>query len=93
MSIATEQRKHLNLATAVVPARRRRRRWSIMLRDPGTALGVFLVASLLVLGLLAPWLPLPDPTEIKLPSSRPDADGDDGQLCCVTPALPWGCSW
>ena len=37
-----------------------------MLREPGTALGLFLVTSLLLAGLLAPWLPLADPTEISL---------------------------
>ncbi|MCE2499735.1 MAG: ABC transporter permease subunit [Dehalococcoidia bacterium] len=46
---------------------RRRRRWAALLREPGTALGLFLVASLLLAGLLAPWLPLDDPTEINLP--------------------------
>ncbi len=30
-------------------------------------MGLFLVASLLLAGLLAPWLPLDDPTEINLP--------------------------
>ena len=48
-------------------ARRRRRRWAALLREPGTALGLFLVASLLLAGLLAPWLHLDDPTEINLP--------------------------
>ena len=37
------------------------------MREPGTALGLFLVVSLLLAGLLAPWLPLDDPTEINLP--------------------------
>ena len=46
---------------------RRRRRWTALLREPGTALGLFLVASLLLAGLLAPWLPLDDPTQIDLP--------------------------
>ena len=45
---------------------RRRRRWTALLREPGTALGLFLVVSLLLAGLLAPWLPLDDPTEINL---------------------------
>ncbi len=49
-------------------AARRRRRWAGMLRDPGTALGIFLVASLLLTGLLAPWLPLADPKEINIPN-------------------------
>ena len=46
---------------------RRRRQWNALLREPGTALGLFLVVSLLLAGLLAPWLPLDDPTEIDLP--------------------------
>ena len=46
---------------------RRRRRWTALLGEPGTALGLFLVASLLLAGLLAPWLPLDDPTAINLP--------------------------
>ena len=44
----------------------RRRQWNAPLREPGTALGLFLVVSLLLAGLLAPWLPLDDPTEINL---------------------------
>ncbi len=46
---------------------RRRRQWTALLQEPGTALGLFLVVSLLLAGLLAPWLPLDDPTEINLP--------------------------
>ena len=38
-----------------------------MLREPGTALGLFLVLTLLSAGVLAPWLPLDDPTQINLP--------------------------
>ncbi len=49
-------------------AARRRRRWMGLLRDPGTALGIFLVAFLLLTGLLAPWLPLADPKEINIPN-------------------------
>ena len=45
----------------------RRRQWNVLLLEPGTALGLFLVVSLLLSGLLAPWLPLDDPTEINLP--------------------------
>ena len=45
---------------------RRRRQWTGLLREPGTALGLFLVVSLLLMGLLAPWLPLDDPTKISL---------------------------
>ena len=52
---------------AVASGLRRRRRWAALLREPGTALGLFLVVSLLLAGLLAPWLPLDDPTEIDLP--------------------------
>ena len=52
---------------AVAGGARRRRRWLGLLREPGTALGLFLVVSLLLAGLLAPWLPLDDPTEIDLP--------------------------
>ncbi len=44
----------------------RRSRWARLLREPGTALGLFLVASLLLAGLMAPWLPLDDPTQISL---------------------------
>ena len=51
---------------AVAAGARRRRQWSALLREPGTALGLFLVVSLLLAGLLAPWLPLDDPTEISL---------------------------
>ena len=46
---------------------RRRGRWHALLREPGTALGLILVASLLLAGLVAPWSPLADPTEINLP--------------------------
>ena len=55
------------LAPPAVNSSRRRRRWATLLREPGTALGLFLVVSLLLAGLLAPWLPLDDPTEIDLP--------------------------
>lgn len=48
--------------------RRQRRRWSALLREPGTVLGMFLVLSLLLAGLLAPWLPLDDPARIDLPN-------------------------
>ena len=46
---------------------RRRRQWTGLLREPGTAVGLFLVTSLLIVGLAAPWLPLDDPTRISLP--------------------------
>ena len=55
------------LTSPVTGRARRRRQWTGLLREPGTALGLFLVASLLLAGLLAPWLPLDDPTEINLP--------------------------
>ena len=42
---------------------RRRRQWAAMQQEPGTALGLFLVSTLL----LAPWLPLDDATDINLP--------------------------
>ena len=47
--------------------RRQRRRWSALMKEPGTVLGMFLALSLLLAGLLAPWLPLDDPTKIDLP--------------------------
>lgn len=47
--------------------RRQRRRRSALLKEPGTVLGLFLALSLLLAGLLAPWLPLDDPTKIDLP--------------------------
>ncbi len=56
-----------NPARAATSGSRRRRQWNALLREPGTALGLFLVMSLLLAGLLAPWLPLDDPTEINLP--------------------------
>ncbi len=46
---------------------RQRSQWTGLLREPGTALGLFLVVSLLLAGLFAPWLPLDDPTDINLP--------------------------
>ena len=52
---------------AVGGSARRRRRWAALPRDPGAVLGLFLVTSLLLAGLLAPWLPLDDPTKIDLP--------------------------
>ncbi len=45
---------------------RRRWQWAGLLREPGTALGLLLVVSLLLAGLVAPWLPLDDPTQISL---------------------------
>ena len=66
----TGEAEHLGGRAPALPVARgsrRRRRWAALLREPGTALGLFLVASLLLAGLLAPWLPLDDPTEINLP--------------------------
>ena len=54
-------------ARAAISGSRRRRQWNALLREPGTALGLFLVVSLLLAGLLAPWLPLDDPADINLP--------------------------
>ena len=67
MTRDTEPRERLPLTTAASGPRRRRRQWNALLREPGTTLGLFLVVSLLLAGLLAPWLPLDDPTEIDLP--------------------------
>ena len=67
MTSDSEPRERLPLTDAASGSRRRRRRWNALLREPGTALGLFLVVSLLLAGLLAPWLPLDDPTEINLP--------------------------
>ncbi|MDE2780904.1 MAG: ABC transporter permease subunit [Chloroflexota bacterium] len=52
---------------AVGRSPRRRLLWTGLLWEPGTVLGLFLVASLLLAGLLAPWLPLDDPAMISLP--------------------------
>ena len=52
---------------AVAGRARSRRLWIGLLKEPGTVLGLFLVATLLLAGLLAPWLPLDDPTKINLP--------------------------
>ena len=45
---------------------RRRWQWTRLLREPGTALGLFLVVFLLLAGLAAPWFPLDDPAQISL---------------------------
>ena len=55
------------LVPPVASESRRRRQWAALLREPGTVLGLFLVTTLLLAGLLAPWLPLDDPTGINLP--------------------------
>ena len=64
--ISDTQRERGSISPATGGARRRRR-WLALLREPGTVLGLFLVVSLLLAGLLSPWLPLADPTEIDLP--------------------------
>lgn len=46
---------------------RRWRQWKALLREPGATIGLFLVVTVLMAGLLAPWLPLDDPTKINLP--------------------------
>ena len=46
---------------------RRWRQWTALLREPGATIGLFLVVTVLLAGLLAPWLPLDDPTKINLP--------------------------
>ncbi len=53
-------------STVILGGSRRRRQWTRLLREPGTALGLFLVTTLLLAGLVAPWLPLDDPTRINL---------------------------
>ncbi len=66
----TVDNEHVGDSVPVSPiagGSRRRRRYTALVREPGTALGLFLVLSLLLAGLLAPWLPLDDPTEINLP--------------------------
>lgn len=52
--------------TSIHGGSRRRWQWAGLLREPGTALGLLLVVSLLLAGLVAPWLPLDDPTQISL---------------------------
>ena len=61
-----EKAKERNPFTLIHGGSRRRRRWVGLLREPGTAVGIFLVAFLLVGGLAAPWLPLDDPARINL---------------------------
>ena len=68
MTEESERPGGLRTVPAVAGGARSRRRWIGLLREPGTALGLFLVASLLLAGLLAPWLPLDDPTDIDLPA-------------------------
>ena len=66
MASDTEHLGGLVPARPAAGASRRLRRWKSLLREPGTVLGLFLVGSLLLAGLLAPWLPLDDPAEINL---------------------------
>ena len=67
MAVDIEQVGNLVPNSPMSSGPRRRRQWTALLREPGTALGLFLVVSLLLAGLFAPWLPLDDPTEIDLP--------------------------
>ena len=67
MTTDTEHARERFPDRAATSGSRSRRQWNALLREPGTALGLFLVVSLLLAGLLAPWLPLDDPTEINLP--------------------------
>ena len=67
MTTDTEHARERFPGRAATSGSRSRRQWNALLREPGTALGLFLVVSLLLAGLLAPWLPLDDPTEINLP--------------------------
>ncbi|MCY4414915.1 MAG: ABC transporter permease subunit [Chloroflexi bacterium] len=67
MALDVEQAGDHDPIKAMAAGARRRLRWAALLREPGTALGLLLVVSLLMAGLLAPWLPLDDPTDINLP--------------------------
>ncbi len=63
----TADTEHAGDSVPILPiasGSRRRLRCTALVQEPGTALGLFLVVSLL----LAPWLPLDDPTEINLPN-------------------------
>ncbi len=65
IGIPEEVRERFSL-TFIHAGSRRRWQWTRLLREPGTALGLFLVVVLLLAGLTAPWLPLDDPTQISL---------------------------
>ncbi len=67
MAVEVEQAGDHDPIKAMAAGARRRLRWAGLLREPGTALGLLLVVSLLMAGLLSPWLPLDDPTDINLP--------------------------
>ncbi len=67
MTADTEHSGERVRARSATSGSRRRRQWNALLREPGATVGLFLVVSLLLAGLLAPWLPLDDPTEINLP--------------------------
>ena len=60
-----EVRERFSL-TSIHAGSRRRWQWTGLLREPGTALGLFLAVFLLLAGLTAPWLPLDDPAQISL---------------------------
>ncbi len=62
----TEKARERLPLTFIHGGSRRRWQWAGLLREPGTALGLLLVVSLLLAGLVAPWLPLDDPTQISL---------------------------
>ena len=67
MAVDVEQVGDHDPIKTIAAGARRRLRWVALLREPGTALGLLLVVSLLMAGLLSPWLPLDDPTDINLP--------------------------
>ena len=66
MTSDTEKATARQPLTSIHGGSRRRREWTRLLREPGTAVGLLLVASLLFVGVVAPWLPLDDPTQISL---------------------------
>ena len=67
MAVEVEQVGDHDPIKTIAAGARRRLRWVALLREPGTALGLLLVVSLLMAGLLSPWLPLDDPADINLP--------------------------
>ena len=67
MAVDVEQVGDHDPIKTIAAGARRRWRWVALLREPGTPLGLLLVVSLLMAGLLSPWLPLDDPTDINLP--------------------------
>ena len=82
----TADTEHAGYSVPILPiasGSRRRLRCTALVQEPGTALGLSLVVSLLLAGLLAPWLPLDDPTEINLPNRLPRRPRDT----CWAPAV------